>query len=495
MTMHWIPRLMAAFRARVSVPVSRRDAIARWTTAAGAIGFAGMTFAGGASPSSAAGPGAVTHNGQSYRIVSASDGASQSGAGTAAVMPASEQASLRLGPAASTSSTQSPSGLNWDSVISGVAPVGHHGGSCESCGHACNGNCGHSSGGVASGGFAGGGYAAGAYSECPRCEPFVYGLVEGLYMRREGMDDRSLSAQFRLDEPDFEFGPRITFGSVPDCVNGMEASFTGPLEWQTFNSRTLVDGLNPRLTTPALGAAGALPIGVTLNSFGLGFDVDANTDGDVADPGDFDATNADFQSQRYESTYWSGEVSRTMVSRDAAKFLIGGRFINLEDELLFGSQNENGLVGGGNADERGLLLSEARNRMIGLQVGLDLYTPVREFCSTYFRGRAGVFLNMAENDILLIDGATALNPGGNVIIQQENSDEQLAGMFELGYGVRYRLTERLTMQAGTELWYLSGVASAPNQFSSQITPAFGGGINADDDVVFVGVNAGLEYLY
>jgi len=497
MTMHWIPRLIAALRARVSAPVSRQDAVARWTTAAGAVGIAGFTLVTGISPALADGPGAVMHNGQSYQIISASDVTAATPAGKAAVLPASEQASLLDTGLSSPTTPQTPSGLDWDKVVSGVAPVGHRNSGCNNCGGDCGGNCGNSSESVAGGAFTGGGYTAGAYSECPRCDPFRYGVIEGLYMRREGMDDRSLSAQFRLDEPDFEFGPRITFGSVPDCVNGMEASFTGPMEWETFNSRTLADGLNPRLTTPIPGAEGALPIGITLNSFGLGFDNDANTDGDVADPGDFDATNADFQSQRYESLYWSGEVSRTMVSRDAAKFLIGGRFINLEEEFLFASQNENGLVGDPNFGdpERGLLLSEARNRLVGMQVGLDLYTPVRRYLSTYFRGRAGLFLNLVENDILLRDGATPLNPGGDLIIQQENSDEQLAGMLELGYGFRCHLTDAWTLQAGTEMWYLSGVASASDQFSSSITPSFGNGVSANDDVVFLGVSVGLECLY
>ncbi|MEL6105600.1 MAG: hypothetical protein AAFU85_06175, partial [Planctomycetota bacterium] len=52
------------------------------------------------------------------------------------------------------------------------------------------------------------------------CIPYRYVTVEGLIMDRGSDDSFTLSRSFLTEEFDFEWAPRITFGSVPNCVNG-----------------------------------------------------------------------------------------------------------------------------------------------------------------------------------------------------------------------------------------------------------------------------------
>ncbi|MEM6363709.1 MAG: hypothetical protein AAF539_15655 [Planctomycetota bacterium] len=309
------------------------------------------------------------------------------------------------------------------------------------------------------------GFTSGMCGECPKCIPYCYGIIEALYMRVEDFDERTLSAQYRLDEPDFEPALRVTVGQVPDCINGIEASFTGLFQWETSRSLAINDGLNPRLTV----LDGSLPAIVTLEAFGL--------DTDPLNPPA--VTNADFHNQRREAEFWSAEVSRTMIAWDVAKFLIGGRFINYEDDFQFGSENE-GVTG--------FLSSNTLNRMVGAQVGLDVFNPTSRYCSTYFRGRAGVFLNLAEKELFLVNNNAT-------IIEQAANEEDLAGMIELGSGVRFALGEMLTVRAGTELWYMTEIANATQQFSSEISPAFGSGINNRDEILFIGFTVGAELKF
>ncbi|MEM6778861.1 MAG: hypothetical protein AAF670_14495 [Planctomycetota bacterium] len=387
--------------------------------------------------------GTVTHDGQSYPIVTASTAGDW----------------LQFPTMSDSASAANPLG------ISQVA--------CQ------NGSCGHTSG-VTSDGF-----TTGGCMECPKCIPYCYGIVEALYMRRENMDERSFSEQFQLDEPDFEFAPRITIGTVPDCVNGIETSFTGPFFWETEEASPFVtDAYVPRLVLST-----ANPFNSSVELFAFGLDTDP-----LAAPV---ATAADQQTQRYESEYWSLESSRTMIAWDVAKFLIGGRFINFNEEFDFASQNFEGDAND-NRDGRGLIESDTQNRLVGLQVGLDVYNPTSRFCSTYFRGRAGAFVNLAESDFLLTT-STVTTVGGvagaadnRTVLRRSNSENELAGLIEIGTGLRYQSGDILTLRAGTELWYLTGVATATDQIGSVLSPATGSGISVDDDVVFVGFTVGAE---
>lgn len=314
-----------------------------------------------------------------------------------------------------------------------------------SCGGACGGGAGFA-GAYGTGSF-GAGYGAAA---CPTCDPFWYGMVEGLYLRRLGDEDFTLARDFALDEFDYEWTPRLTVGYVPDCVHGIEASFTGQMEWDmglgvfsgTDSLQTLLSPAPPLLLTD-------------LDTF----------------------NNARAQSQSYEAEFWSVEVNRTFHGWGVSKLLYGFRYIDYSEHYNYLSFDA--------TDGSGLLRSETENALIGGQVGLDLLYPVARYVSVDFRGRAGAYLNIADSEV------DVFNDGVRVIGFRPE-EEELAGMFELGSGLRWQLGEILAIRGGAELWYLSGVANATDQIRARVTRDMGRKLDVDDDVLVLGLTCGAE---
>jgi hypothetical protein len=325
--------------------------------------------------------------------------------------------------------------------LGSIAQVGFNG-SCDSTGTLCDGNCGGS---------------CDSYSNyrnpCAPCIPFCYVMVEGLYMQREGDRRTTASPDFRLNGFDFAWAPRITIGSVPDCVSGCEVSFTGPLQWDMSAVAAPGGFVLGTLLTPGLPVAAA-----DLSAF----------------------SNADLQSQTYTADFWSLEVNKTLVGWDVAKLLAGFRYISYEEEYAYYSQN---------ATEAGLLFSDVNNQMFGLQLGMDLLYPISNHVYTDFRARLGGFIDFAESNVFLD------NAGDRVLATGDDGTE-ITVVFELGGGLRYQLGEMLSVRAGAEIWYMDGAANAPDQFANNIIrPTTGRDIRVEDDVLFAGFSFGAELKF
>ena len=338
-----------------------------------------------------------------------------------------------------------------------IAQVGF-GGACNSCGTSCGGSCGNSHSSCRSCGTNCGG-RCGPYGRCGNvcdpcapCNPYWYVMVETLYMERSGQNV-DYSRDFRLGDYDYEWAPRITIGSVPDCVHGYEASFTGQFTWDL--GRSAVDpgfGLGT-LLTPGLPVAAA-----DLSAF----------------------SNADFQRHEFEAEYWSLEASETTVGWGIAKLITGFRYINYEERLAYYSQN---------VSQAGLLASSTRNQLYGLQVGMDLLYPICKHGYTDFRSRFGAFVNYAESNVLL-DNA------GVRVLATDSDKTKLAGLIEIGSGLRYQIGEMLSVRGGVEFMYLTRVASAPEQIASPIIrPSTGLGTRMKEELFLFGLSVGAELRY
>ena len=371
-------------------------------------------------------PTQISNNGKNYRVVS------QSNVRTAA----DTEYRGRIGSAVMNASNPS------DAIKSYVEQTGFHGGchSCnkKGCGGRCGGGGGHGLGGH--GGFGGG---------CGTCNPYQYVSVDYLYIERDGEERFSLSPNFGLGGFDFESGVRVTAGSVPDCVHGMEVSFTGPIDWDISSSLSDPTGNIQTFLVPGNPIPAA-----NLSAF----------------------NNSTFQSQTYTADYWSIEASKTLVGWDIAKLLFGTRYVDYDEEYAYFAQN---------GTDTGLLRSDVNNQLFGAQVGLDLLYPIACHAYTDFRGRAGAYLNFVEDDVSLS------NAGANVFANGDD-DTEIAGLFEVGTGIRYQLGEALSVRVGTELWYLAGVATAPDQINQVVTPDTGTSVRADDDVLFYGFNLSAQ---
>ncbi|TWU41333.1 hypothetical protein Q31b_27720 [Novipirellula aureliae] len=346
--------------------------------------------------------------------------------------------------------------------------------SCLSCGTNCGGSCGSSGfdggyGGACSTGMCGssyGGfgdsYGGGGFAGCGTpCDPYMFVMVEALYMQHQG-DARPLIGQsFRSDDFDFEWGTRLTFGSVPDCVHGMEITYVGPFDWDLGMSGPLNPALN------FAGTGGAMSTDSLLGPF---FD---------------DFTAVDEERVEYSAEFWSLEANKTLVGWEVAKVLFGGRYINYDESYRY-SFSQPGAAGSFN--------SETDNSMYGLQIGLDMLFPVS--CHGYmdFRGRAGGYLNFAESNV---GGFKGVAGGATPTFQpfSDSDDSDIAGVFELGAGYRYDLGQMLSMRAGVEGWYVTGVANAEDQARQVISRGSFQSIDNDDDFFVFGFNFGAQIKY
>ncbi|MBB3206920.1 hypothetical protein FHS27_002734 [Rhodopirellula rubra] len=381
------------------------------------------------------------------------------------VVPASEMSSLLSAPMS-----------NFDSDIAQVACMSGGSqcasGSCNT--GQCSGQCGGNCGGTVCGSSCG--------LSCPTCDPYCYGRVDALMMRREGLSRFTRSREFAMDEYDFELAPRITIGTVPDCVSGTEVSFTGPINWEMSNSATGLSGqtfLAEQVPAQLLGSS------LADQQIGFAFLYDPE-DFDPGPPvvvNDFADDPVAFQRQRYESTYWSVEASQTSVAWDIAKLLFGARYISFDEEYRYTASN------GAAPADNGYIYSDTTNDLIGLQVGLDMYSPVCRFGSTYLRARAGGFWNLSEATAIVDDQDERL-------YGVRDDDGNFAFMFELSNGVHYQVGEMLSLHGGTELWYLAEVATAEDQIPSLVGARAGGrAIETGDDVLFVGFSVGATLKY
>lgn len=345
-------------------------------------------------------------------------------------------------------------------TVSGGFPVT---GSCASgnCGTSNCGRCGQRRGHTGHGTNLGGHARVGSGGNVcgPTCNPYAYAAVESLYMSNDSVRNYAAAA-FVSDEYDYEWGGRYTFGMVPDCRNGYEVTFVGPLRW-TSPSAVAGAGIDsvlfPDLTTVTAA---------NLSGF----------------------NNAAAQTQQFEAEYLSAEVNRTLIGWEVIKLLYGGRYIQYDEDYQFASTRLAAPAG------VGLLRSTTENRMIGAQIGAEMTYPITCRLWSDARARAGAYANFAENTFQLLSTDT-VTPANDLLIFNQDDDVRLAGMFEIGGGTRYYFTNNFHVRVGTELWYLTQIASATEQFGNVISRGTGRGIRVSDDVLMFGVSGGAEWKF
>ncbi|MCH1440831.1 MAG: hypothetical protein L7W43_14305 [Rubripirellula sp.] len=318
---------------------------------------------------------------------------------------------------------------------------------CQSCQtHGCRGNC---------RGGRGAAYPLG--NLCAPCEPFWYASIETLFMQRQD-GNYSASPSFEMNGYDFEGIPRLTIGCVPDCINGCELSFTGVAEWkQSGAASNPGGGIGTFLTT-------ASPFG----------------------PDDISAfSNSTDQSQSLEARYWSVEANKTMVGYDVARCLCGIRYIDYQELYSYAAEDAN-TEGGITPTVLGSLTSETKNHLIGGQVGIDLLYPICRRGYTDFRARAGVFANFADMNF---DFRNNLD----TTLFADDDTITVSGLVELAGGLRFQVTKCISIRAGGELWWLSGVATATDQFRKQIGNT--SKVRTGSDFFVAGGTLGAEFRY
>ena len=288
----------------------------------------------------------------------------------------------------------------------------------------------------------------------PGCDVSYYVNAEALYLRREGDERFSLSRNTFLPDFEYEWGGRFTLGHLWDCVNGVEATYVGPFDWN--RNRTITDpgNLNSRFTTPLGGGIAAA---------------------------DIDAFNgADIHSQDWRARMQSIELNRRWWTWDVLSTMIGVRYIDYEEDYRFTSTHA--------ANGIGLFANNITNQLIGAQVGADLMYPVNLRTSVGFRGKGGVYGNF-------MDSATVMTNDGSIVLNSGDSRVDLAGLIEAGVYGSYQLVPSIRFTAGYEFWYMPGVATVPEQLPQQVTLGSGTDVRNDDSILLHGASVGVQVLF
>lgn len=312
-----------------------------------------------------------------------------------------------------------------------------------------------------------GGEAAigGIHSHCfGGCEPSIYATADALLMRRRTNSGFSLTPKFALGNFDYEWGGRFTLGRYIDCSEGYELVYTGVPEWSQANQRFT----NP---DPAFGLNTSLVAGPGIGPNAL----------DVFE-------NATFQRQTHASRFHSGELNRTFRGWDVIRTLVGLRYIDFDDRFHYQAINAAAPPG---AATTGSLRSQVRNRMIGGQLGLDMGYPMGRKVWSMIRARGGLFINLAESDMLIGNDAG----GGTLTVANRGNSTDVSGILEFGATMQYRLGQALAARAGYEFWYLVNVGTAPDQLTPVVTPALGSRPDVGDNVFFHGFVFGAELMF
>lgn len=285
----------------------------------------------------------------------------------------------------------------------------------------------------------------------PGCDVSWYVNYDALWLRREGDERFSLSRNSFLPDFDYERGGRYTVGRLLDCVNGWEASYVGPYNWDRSATVTGAGTLQSRLTAS--------------NGFG---------------PADIDTfNNANSHTQIWSSELDSFELNRRWWTWDVLSTLIGIRYIDYEENYLLSSLSPQG---------NGLFSERVENKMIGAQVGADIMYPVSLRTNVGFRGKAGVYANFDER-------TTFLSNDNTILLNAGDDSVEVAGLIEMGVFANYQIVPSVRLTAGYEFWYLPGIATVPEQGPSLITPASGTTVFNDSELFLHGGSVGVQVLF
>jgi hypothetical protein len=128
---------------------------------------------------------------------------------------------------------------------------------------------------------------------------------------------------------------------------------------------------------------------------------------------------------------------------------------------------------------------KAANNLVGPQVGVQLLDDWKRFqLSTEFK--AGIYANFisASYNNLNSSGAISGNPLGFIPVNQSQTTTGVAGVFEISFIGRYRVTDHLWIRGGWNDYFIAGLALGPRQLG-----AFSHGASISLDGPSLGIEA------
>jgi len=296
----------------------------------------------------------------------------------------------------------------------------------------------------------GGGCDGGCFGLMPCAKNYFIGDV--LYWTRNGGD--VVGTDFGgVYNYDWNFGTQVTMGTRTDPLYGHEIVYFGLFQLDAGNTAFSPTGAIDARFNPT----GGLGFGQTYAFF----------DGEEA-------------TQTASSRLHSFQLNRTRLGWDVVQSHLGLRYIWFEDEYQLQSRNVFG--------ESGRLALDARNQLIGPEVGVKLFYDVGRRISFSSHWKLGGYLNAYRTSTLLEnDGVRELS--------NSDSGTGFSASFDLGANVHVHLTQRMRLRGGYGILWLWDVASVTGNFPSTLTPSSGTSTNDSESAIFHGANVGLEYYW
>lgn len=131
------------------------------------------------------------------------------------------------------------------------------------------------------------------------------------------------------------------------------------------------------------------------------------------------------------------------------------------------------------------------NDLYGLQLGFDsVITGDCNFCLEGF-GKAGIFANRTSQRTSLSNEVTT----PPTVFRNTDSGTDIAIALETGLNLTYRINNCTNCFIGYRAIWVDGVALASNQVAHTGFGLNGGNVAADDDILYHGFQAGLEFAF
>ena len=242
----------------------------------------------------------------------------------------------------------------------------------------------------------------------------------------------------------WEIGPRITLGHEFDNTYAFEATYWGIFNFHDSLTRT---GAN-----------------------------DLNLPGDLALSGGLAFIGADQINVTYDSEVNDGELN-LLRSYGNISCLIGFRYFNLGERFSITATDA--------VDGTGFYNLNAYNNLFGLQGGARL----QQACGNWsydLTGKAGVYGNAVRSSQLVVD----VDPS-SPLRDVSTSGAQVAFIGELGFDGNYQFSPNWFLRGGYQVFWVDGVALAPNQLDFTDTTTSGTHLNKTGSLFMQGASAGL----
>ena len=191
----------------------------------------------------------------------------------------------------------------------------------------------------------------------------------------------------------------------------------------------------------------------------------------------------------------SGQWARRASPGFTWSYLAGFRYFDLEEQFdwdaidIVSIDNPNDIITPGNGDADGTYRIRTSNNLFGVHLGLGL-TYESDRWNVTVHSKHGFFANDARltESLAYTDAPDSFN-GDFTHDLNENS---LAFVSQGGVTLRYHLRPNLSLRAGWEYLFVSGVALAPNNANFNPTKEQ---IGVTSDIFYQGVSLGTEYFW